>query len=519
MKQTVSKNIVFQLFHFLLIFGVSNAAFSQKPNLGIFDQSNDIGTCLIKGSAVYDPVKQEYNMLGAGANLWDTKDAFHFLYKKMKGDFILQFEFEFTAPVRNKHRKVGWMVRNDTSYNSVHLNGTVHNDGLTSIQYRKRKGEKTFEIKMKNLEQNNIVQLERRGNCYIYSAGIRGEEFKTIEYTDSANVINDEALVGMFILSHENNNLQSAIMKNVRITVPAKANFIRSRDSIGCNLEIMDIETGSRKIVFTSPNMILAPNWTKDGKSLIYNGNDGRLYNFNLASGQPTVIDTRFAVKNNNDHAISFDGKMLGLSNNSGENGKSQVFIVPITGGTPTLITEKAPSYFHGFSVDGKNMLLTGGREEKDNLEIYSVNIKTKVETRLTNSPGLDDGSEYSPDGKYIYFNSVRSGKSQIWRMKPDGSNPERITNDDWNNWFPHVSPNGKMIVYVAFGNDVLPGDHPFFKHISIRLMDLESHKVTVLAHLYGGQGTINVPSWSPDSKSFAFISFTSLPAWNAKCY
>lgn len=512
MRNTILKSLV----ALLIVFSMPVIA---QSSVGIFDKSNDIGTCLIKGSAIYNAEKQEYNMSGAGANLWMASDAFHFLYKKMKGDFILQFEFEFTSPVMNQHRKVGWMVRNDTSYNSIHLNGTVHNDGLTSIQYRKQKGGTTFEIKMKNKEQNNIVQLERRGNRYIFSAGIRGEEFKTIEYTDSANVINDEALVGMFILSHEKDNLQSAIMKNVRITIPAKASLIPYKEYIGSNLEIMDIETGSRKIIYTAPNSIQAPNWTKDGKSLIYNS-EGKLYNFNLKTAQSTQIDTKFAIKNNNDHVLSFDGKWLGISNSSeNKDRQSQVFLVPTVGGTPKLITEKAPSYFHGFSPDGKNMLFTGGREEKDNFEIYSINIKTKIETRLTNSPGLDDGSEYSPDGKYIYFNSVRSGKMQIWRMKPDGLNPERITKDEMNNWFPHVSPDGKWLVYIAFGNDVLPGDHPFYKHVSIRLLNIETSKVTILTHLYGGQGTINVPSWSPDSKKIAFISNTQLTEWYSNCY
>ena len=123
----------------------------------------------------------------------------------------------------------------------------------------------------------------------------------------------------------------------------------------------------------------------------------------------------------------------------------------------------------------------------------------------------MDDGSEYSPDGKYIYFNSVRSGTMQIWRMKPDGSDPERITNDTLNNWFPHVSPDGKWMVYLTFGNDVDPGDHPFYKQVSIRLMNLETRAVEILAHLYGGQGTINVPSWSPDGKQIAFVSNTQM--------
>lgn len=519
MKLIPSKKIVFQIFTFIIVLGKSNTVFSQTPNLGIFEKSEDIGTCLIKGSSVYNPDLQEYTMCGSGDNMWYGKDAFQFLYKKMKGDFILQFEFKFTSLVKNEHRKVGWMVRNDNSFDSPHVNGTIHNDGLTSIQYRLSKGANTLELKMKKLENNTIIQLERRGNRYIFSAALKGEEFKTIEWVDSDNVINDNALVGMFICSHDNSDLQTAVIKNVRITIPAKADYKPYKDYIGSNLEIMDIATGNRKIIFTAPNSIQAPNWTKDGKTLIYNS-DGKLYNFDLKKGQPTVLDSKFAIKNNNDHVLSFDGKMLGISNASENKDKqSQVFLMPSKGGTPKLITEKAPSYFHGFSPDGKNMLFTGGREEKDNFEIYSINIKTKVETRLTNSPGLDDGSEYSPDGKYIYFNSVRSGKMQIWRMQPDGSNPERMTNDESNNWFPHVSPNGKMIVYIAFGDDVLPGDHPFYKHVSLRLMDLETREVKILAHLYGGQGTINVPSWSPDSKKIAFVTNTALTEYFTKCY
>ncbi|TRX24831.1 biopolymer transporter TolR [Flavobacterium franklandianum] len=519
MKKMLTQKSVYQLLSMLIILCITNKTFSQNSNLGIFDKSEDIGTCLIKGSSVYNPEIQEYTMSGSGDNMWFGKDAFQYLYKEMKGDFILQFEFKFTSPVKIAHRKVGWMVRNDTSLNSPHINGTVHNDGLTSIQYRLTKGANTLELKMKNLENNTVIQLERRGNRYVFSAAIKGEEFKTIEWVDSDNVINDNALVGMFICSHDNSDLQTAVIKNVRITIPAKADYRPYKDYIGSNLEIMDIATGDRKIIFTAPNSIQAPNWTNDGKTLIYNS-EGKLYNFDLKTRQPSELDSKFAIKNNNDHALSFDGKMLGISNSSeNKDDQSQVFIMPSKGGTPKLITEKAPSYFHGFSIDGKNMLFTGGRDGQDNFEIYSINIKTKVETRLTNSLGLDDGSEYSPDGKYIYFNSVRSGKMQIWRINPDGSNPERITNDESNNWFPHVSPNGKMIVYITFGDDVLPGDHPFYKHVSLRLMDLETSEVKILAHLYGGQGTINVPSWSPDSKKITFITNTALTDYFTKCY
>ena len=120
---------------------------------------------------------------------------------------------------------------------------------------------------------------------------------------------------------------------------------------------------------------------------------------------------------------------------------------------------------------------------------------------------GLDDGSEYTPDGNYIYFNSVRTGMMQIWRMKPDGSEQEQVTFDNLNNWFPHISPDGKWIVFLTFNNDVAPGDHPFYKHVYLRMMPVSGGKPKVIAYLYGGQGTINVPSWSPDSRKIAFVS------------
>jgi TolB protein len=498
------------------IFGYSQNGFSQKQQVGIFDASTDIGKCALKGSSVYDTTTQEYTLTGAGLNMWYDKDAFHFLWKKMKGDFILQFEFSFVGEAKNPHRKVGWMVRNDTSESSVHINGTVHNDGLTSIQYRPVKGGDTEEIKS-TAKAPNILQFERRGNRYILSTAIKGQEFISTEYTDSPNFINDEALVGLFICSHEDDYKETAIFQNVRVTIPAKDDLVQYRDYLGSNLEILDIESGKRKIIYTAPNSIQAPNWTIDSKALIYNS-EGRLYNFNLASGLPTEIDTKFAIKNNNDHVLSFDGKKMGISDMSQDkDGKSMVYTIPVGGGDPVLITKNAPSYLHGWSPDAKELIFTG--ERNGDYDIYSINIKTKKETQLTNSSGLDDGSEFSPDGKFIYFNSVRSGKMQIWRMNPNGSNPERITNDEFNNWFPHVSPNGKSIVYIAFGDDVKPADHPFYKHVSIRLMNLETREVTILVHLYGGQGTINVPSWSPDGKKIAFVSNTYLNDWFSKCY
>jgi Tol biopolymer transport system component len=281
------------------------------------------------------------------------------------------------------------------------------------------------------------------------------------------------------------------------------------RDYLGSAIEILDIDNGNSKIIYQIPKSLQAPNWTQDGKSLIYN-RDGILYNFDLASGTPKPINTGIANKNNNDHVISFDGKMLAISSQNGEKGASVGFTVPIGGGEAKQITPIGPSYMHGWSPDGKWIVFCGDRNNE--YDVYRIPSTGGPEERLTNTPGLDDGPEYSPDGKYIYFNSVRSGLMQVYRMKADGTEQTQLTNDDFNNWFPHISPDGKWIVYITFLKDeVAPGDHPFYKHVYLRIMPANGGPSKVVAYLYGGQGTINTPSWAPDSRHLAFVSNSGL--------
>lgn len=195
--------------------------FSQSSKIGIFDGSMDIGNCLLKGSTIYNSTSQEYTITASGADIWDKKDAFHFLWKKMKGDFILQFDFTFVGVAKNQGRKVGWMVRNDTTDNSEHINGMVHNHGLTCIQYRQKKGDITHAIDSK-AKVLDIVRFERRENLYILSTAAKGGDFISLEFTDSTHFVNDEAFVGIFMCSHEYDTKETAIIRNVRITVPEK---------------------------------------------------------------------------------------------------------------------------------------------------------------------------------------------------------------------------------------------------------------------------------------------------------
>ena len=476
----------------------------QPETLGIFDRQDDIGNGTKPGSATYDAETEQYTITGSGANMWADRDQFHFVWKRMKGNFILTTRAQFIGEGVEQHRKIGWMVRSSLDSGSMHVNAAVHGDGLTSIQFRRGKSGITEEVRS-SLKGADVIQLERKGDTYTMSVARFGGAFVTQQVSDLT--LGDEVYAGLYVCAHNKDVVEKAVFSAVRITVPARDAFVPYRDYIGSNLEILDIESGSRKIIYRAPGSIQAPNWTPDGKALIYNSG-GRLYRFDLATKTPVAIDTGFATSNNNDHVLSFGGRMIGISHHSKEDqNKAIIYTLPVQGGTPKRVTSKGPSYLHGWSPDGKFLIYTG--ERNGEFDIYKVSAEGGEEIRLTTAKGLDDGPEYGPDGKYIYFNSARGGRMQIWRMKPDGSDQQQITSDEYNNWFPHISPDGKRIVFLSFSKEVAPSDHPFYKQVYLRLMPVEGGKPRVIAYVYGGQGTINVPSWSPDSKKVAFVSNT----------
>jgi Tol biopolymer transport system component len=371
------------------------------------------------------------------------------------------------------------------------------------MQFRRRQAALTEQIES-TITAPEVLKLERRDGKYTMSVARTGDQLTSAVLDDIE--LPDEVYVGLFICSHNADVVEEGRFWNTRITVPAPADFQPYSDYYGSRLEIVDVESGHRRVVHTETDSLQAPNWTPDGKALIYNRN-GRLYRFDLGSQAVTEIDTDFATQNNNDHAISFDGQMLAISHHSADHdGNSMIYTMPLTGGVPKLISQRGPSYFHGWSPDGRWLTFTGGRDGA--WDIYKIRSDGSAdEVRLTDAGALDDGSEFSPDGKHIYFNSSRSGRMQIWRMKSDGTNQEQLTDDEFNNWFPHISPDGTLMVYLAYMPEVEADDHPWYKNVYLMLKPVAGGRARVLANLYGGQGTINVPSWSPDSRQIAFVS------------
>jgi Tol biopolymer transport system component len=494
----------------ILIFS-ANLALAQ--NTGVFTNRADVGNPKKKGSSVYNSADQSYTMKGSGYNIWFERDEFHYLFNKIKGDFILTANFEFVGKGINPHRKTGFMVRESTDEKAVHVTAALHGSGLTVMQWRPSRGasmrDPQDEIFAKD-SSYQVIQIERSGKTIIMRAAKMGDPLEVIG-THVIETLPDEVLAGPFICSHDSNVVEQVKIWNLRIDKPVADDYNPGKSGfLGCRMEIVNVADGKRKVIWEKNGRFEAPNWMPDGKRLLFNM-DGLIYTIPVSGGKISQINTGSVKNCNNDHGISFDGKLLAISSSkpNEQGGSSAVWVLPVTGGEPKLITEKTPSYFHGWAPDNKHLVYVAIRDGKKVYNIYRNSTEGNDEVALTNIEAGQhvDGCEYSPDGKYIYYNGNHTGTMQLWRIKPDGTGREQLTFDKYNNWFPHISPDGKWIFFISFPLDIDPNSHPSYKRVMLRIMPVTMGEPKVVAYLYGGQGTINVPSWSPDSKQVAFVS------------
>ncbi len=482
-------------------------SFAQNA-VGVFNYNTDIGAPEIAGLASYDESTQTYT-LKAAAYMGEQRDGYHYLYNKLKGDFRVTANFKLEG-TNEVHRKIGWMARASEAENAAVAAGFLYGDGLTAGQWRERSGagvQNPVDAVWASKRNYQIIQLERKGNEFIVRAAQRGEPLERI-CSEKLNSMPEEVLVGLAITAHSVDIRETAKVWNVRIDRPVGDEDKTTRDGwIGCRMETMNVFDGVRKVIYEKDGRFEAPNWMPDGKKLLFNM-DGALYTIPCGGGDIEKVNTGAADKLNNDHCISFDGKRLGISHNSGKG--SNVYFLPVEGGAPQQITFEAPSYLHGWAPNNEDVVYVAQRNGRPVYDIYRKSINGGAEVKLTHTQKFEhvDGCEYSPDGKYIYYNGSKNGGTmQIWRMNPDGSGKKQLTFDEYNDWFPHISPDGKWMVFISFSPDIELNAHPSYQRVMLRMMPTAGGAPQVIAHLYGGQGTINVNSWSPDSQHIAFVS------------
>ena len=371
---------------------------------------------------------------------------------------------------------------------------------------------------------------------WMYCGGVDPEEFlwahadrvKAVHYKDM-KITGQEALLGKgmvdlkacFQFARANGALQIVDMDAATLEDTCRAGKMLSgwtgdRDNTDSILCTMDVETGEETVLHEFPGIIEAPNWLNDGNTLLYNA-DGKIYRYEIDKDHVEQIDTGFCVQCNNDHVPSPDNQLLAVSCMPPEltdgTYESHIYVLPMTGGEPKDLTGPGLSYLHGWSPDGKELAYCAFRkkpeEETMRIEICTIPSDGGEETCLTDGKGYNDGPEYSPDGKHIWFNSTRSGLMQVWRMNRDGSGLTQMTDFDANNWFGHVSPDGKHVIYLTFAKGELePNEHLPNMYVSLGMMDYDGQNKKKVLDLFGGQGSINVNSWAPDSRRIAYVKY-----------
>ncbi len=497
-------------FFFAFSLCVSSApliAQSGAPSLGIFEGQSDVGSVTPAGAAVYDAATGVYTLTAAGTNLWSTVDGFHLVWKKMSGDLSLSADINFpvTAGEHNPHRKAILIFRQTLDADAVYADAALHGVGLTALQSRAAKGSETTGLEL-NITAPRRLRITKRGDTITMFLSMAGEPLHPAGTSIKLH-LDGPFYVGIGLCSHDKDVVETATFSNVdlkELAPPAAAAPV-----LFSTLQTIPATDGTRReIVYSERGRFDAPNWTKDNLNLIFNGS-GNIFTIPVKGGIPAQIDTGDATGCTGSHGLSPDGKLLAITCTTPAYPGRHVFIIPSGGGAPRIVTEHPDSYFHSWSPDGKTIAFT--RPSHGSGNIYSIPVEGGTEAALTNGTGISDDPDYSADNSHIYFNSDRSGSMEIWRMKPDGSQPQQITFDGLNSWTPHPSPDGKWIVFVSYGKGTT--GHLANKEVALRILSTADNKIRVLANFVGGDGSMNVSFWAPDSKNLAFVSYELIPA------
>ena len=501
--------------------GVYGNAQGGPGTLGIFDGQTDVGSVTPPGRAVFDQGAGVYTIASAGANLWSTTDGFHLLWKKVSGDVVLTADVKLADAnsTSSPHRKALLIFRQTLDDNAMYADAAVHGNGETALQYRAAAGDTTQDIAFE-IGAPRRLRLEKLGDTITLFVSMGDEPLHQVGASIRMH-FDGPFYAGLGVCAHNKDAVEKATFAHVELKQPETA-AIAASEVLYSTLKTIAIDNSARMAfsVMTGKGQIEAPNWSRDGKALIFN-RMGKMWTVPVAVGEGKALDlaqaTQIAVGAATDctgsHGLSPDGKWLAITCITPGNPGRRVYVVPSAGGTPRMVTEKPDSYFHSWSPDGHTIAFT--RPSHGSGNIYSIPVEGGAETALTTGTGISDDPDYSPDGKWIYFNSDRAGGMQIFRMRSDGSRVEQLTRDDKRNWTPHPSPDGKSILILSYDKDVT--GHPANKNVTLRILDAGTLMVRDLTGIVGGSGSDNVPNWAPDGGHFAFVSYQMLPQIDSK--
>jgi len=339
----------------------------NNSNLGTFEDNTDVGDVNLAGSVEFNPSENSYTVSGSGENMWYEHDDFQFVWKQMSGDISLTADIDWETQGGEPYKKAVLIIRQSLEPGAAYVDAALHGNGLASMQFRDAPGDSTREVQS-NVTSPERLRIEKRGDYISMSLAAAGGELGGASGAVKVP-FSEPFYVGLGVCSHNPDTMETAIFSDVSLeTIPSKPDSLMSVES---TLEIIDIATLTRQVVYHTTDHIEAPNWTPDGETLIFNS-DGLLYTIPVEGGDPEQIPTGFAEGINNDHGISPDGTMLAISDRT-ESNTSIIYTLPVEGGTPQRITELGPSYWHGWSPDGETLTYCAARN--GNYDVYTIPV------------------------------------------------------------------------------------------------------------------------------------------------
>jgi hypothetical protein len=490
------------------------SAAPRTASVGLFADQSDIGDVTPPGTGSFNATTGVYTLTSAGANTWYHVDDFHYLWKKGTGDMTLTADVGFPAPSYshepNPHRKGILMFRQTLDAGGIYVGVSVHGSGMTALQYRRQRGDNAEDIEL-NIAAPRTVRLEKRGDTFTLYLSMSSEPIHQVGASITLH-LEEPFYVGLGAVSHDVDTTDKVEFTQLTLQAPAARSYEAVPPTLFSTLETIPIEDQFRRamVIRTVPGYLQSANWAPDGKSIYVYENAHVLripYLDPPAGGTPQVIDTAGLFECGGNYGLSPDGKWLAITCAGTKRGIRDVYLLAAGGGgTPRRVTNggKVSSYFHAWSPNSQTIAFTRGSASK--ADIFAIATQGGIERRLTTDT-INDGPDYSPDGKFIYFDSSRSGMTQIWRMKPDGSAAEQVTDDGNMNSSPHVSPDGKTI---AFLSEPLMGG-PSLGAAAIKVFDTTSGLIHTVASFHGNRSSFSTYGWG-DATHLAFISYQLVP-------